>query len=234
MKRKNFLILLVVNILTIICCFLIWCHYSKENSIVNDYEQQLEEYKSVEQILHNQLAEMQVLTQKIDNFHMEPPETRFCEAISENKYMTAESVTLRKMPCDSEEFYTENTLSYYMVTPIAVVFETVVDLQDNSWTAEDRHWVLVSCHASGDWIDSYGWVKFSELVEYNEETTNLLQGPFMLSEDAIDIETGKLAHELLRGSWVSVEFKEDFVRVGTDGGISCKVDKKYLIYPEYK
>lgn len=182
-------------------------------------------------VLNNDLM---LLAQKIENFHMEPPETRFYEAISENKYMIADSVTLRKMPCDSEEFYTENTLSYYMVTPIAVVFETVVDLQDNSWTAEDRHWVLVSYHAFGDWIDSYGWVKFSELIEYNEETINLLQGPFMLSEDAIDIETGELAHELLRGSWVSVDFEEDYVRVGTDGGIFCKVDKKYLIYPEYK
>lgn len=235
MKRNYLWILLFVSILAIVCCFLVLHHYSVEHDrVVIYYEQQLEDCKDSEQILHNQLAEMQVLTQKIENFHMEPPETRLCEAISENKYMTAESVTLRKMPCDSEEFYTENTLSYYMVTPIAVVFETVVDLQDNSWNPEDRHWVLVSYHAFGDWIDSYGWVKFSELVEYNEETTNLLQGPFMLSEDAIDIETGELAHELLRGSWVSVEFKEDFVRVGTDGGISCKVDKKYLIYPEYK
>ena len=114
-----------------------------------------------------------------------------------------------------------------------IVHGKVID-KSNTIINDMGHWVLVSYHAFGDWIDSYGWVKFSELIEYNEETINLLQGPFMLSEDAIDIETGELAHELLRGSWVNVDFKEDFVRVGTDGGIYCKVDKKYLIYPEYK
>lgn len=258
MKRSIFCALLFVSISAFACCFLMWHHYTKEyDSVVKQYEQQLEEHDTSEEILHIKLAELQaekvgleqqvselleentilnndfkLLMQKIDDFHMEPPETRFYEAISENEYISAEGVTLRKMPCDSEEFYTGNTLAYYKVTPLAVVFESVMDLQDKSWNAEDRHWVLVSCHMFGDWMDSYGWVRFSELVEYNEDTMHLLKGPFMLAEDAVDIETGELVHELLRGSWVSVQFKEDYVRVGTHGGIFGNVDKKYLIYPE--
>ncbi|MBR3762838.1 MAG: hypothetical protein IKK59_08900 [Lachnospiraceae bacterium] len=230
MKRNYLWILLLVSISAITCCFLIWHHYSKAyDSAVNQYEQQLSELLEENTILNN---EFELLLQKINEFHMEPPEGAFYEAISENKYMTAEEVTLRKMPCESEEFNTGNTLSYCMVTPYVVVFESIMDLQDKSWKPEDRHWVLVSCHAFGDWMDSFGWVRFSELVEYNEDTMHLLQGPFMLAEDAVDIETGEPAHELLRGSWVCVDFKGDYVRVATHGGISANVDKKYLIYPE--
>ena len=251
MKKTKILILSITFILIIFCFIYIWHRNSQAyDTMINQYENKIREYELSEEKLCDQLEELkkenssireeselqtqelQELQDFIANFHMSPPETGFYEAISEKKYMTIENVTLRKMPSDNEYFYTGNILSYKMVKPLAVIFETITDLQDRDWKTEDRHWVLVSCRTFGELVDSYGWVKFSELIEYNEATMHLLQGPFMLASDAVDVETGELVHSLLRGSQVSVEFMNDCVRVSTDGGICAYVDKKYIVYPE--
>ena len=91
---------------------------------------------------------------------------------------------------------------------------------------------MISHRTFGEMVDTHGWVRFSDLIEYNEETMHLLTGPFMLSEDAVDIETGELVHSLLRGNLVNIEFMDEYVMVSTDGGIYAYVDKKYVIYPE--
>lgn len=48
-------------------------------------------------------------------------------------------------------------------------------------------------------VNSVGWIKYTQLMEYNAETKELYRGPFILAEDAIDLYTGELAHRGLRG-----------------------------------
>lgn len=259
MKNKRIIIILLSVLGVGISCFYIWYQYLKvHDNMINSYENQVKEYEANEKIMQEQLEkiqyeneklkmqisqikeeklgveeELEKLTETIKNVHMTPPETEFYESIKEKKYMLGENVNLRKIPSDSSEFYSSGTLSYVLVTTHAVVFEMVMDLYDKTWKSEDRHWVLVSYHSfSGDLSDSFGWVKFSELIEYTEETKELLKGGFTLAENAIDLETGSLAHPLLRGQRVAVKFMDNCAQVFTNGGISCYVDKKYIIYPE--
>lgn len=138
--------------------------------------------------------------------------------------MTAENVPVRRMPSDNEIFYSPNELSYYMVTPVAVVVNYVDD--------EVTRWVFVNFHTVGDMADNHGWVKFSELIEYTEDTKSLLKGPFVLAENAVDVHTGETVSVYLHGSIVNAVFNEGYVHVVTDGGIKANVDEKYLIYPK--
>ena len=248
--KKLFIVLITFSLMLLGCIFVQHYYTQRYNAMVKSYENQISEYKISEGVVHNQLddlqkeknnilAELEVKTQELQtikdaiaNLYMSPPELSFSEAIAQKKYMVAENVTIRKIPSDNEAFYSEKVLSYRIVTPIAVVFEPVMDLQDISWKEEDRHWVLISHRTFGEMVDTHGWVRFSDLIEYNEETMHLLTGPFMLSEDAVDIETGELVHSLLRGNLVNIEFMDEYVMVSTDGGIYAYVDKKYVIYPE--
>lgn len=251
MNHRNVWITLISFSFILLWGTYIQYHYmQKYDTMVEHYENKVNEYEVSEKVLHKQLdnlqkenenilSELEIQSQQfkeledtIANLYMAPPESRFAEAIAEKKYMVAENITIRKVPSDKEAFYSDNVLSYKMVTPIAVVFEPVMNLQDRSWNEEDRHWVLISHRTYGEMVDTHGWVKFSELIEYNEDTMHLLNGPFVLSEDAVDIETGELVHSLLRGNLVNVEFTDEGARVSTDGGIYAYVDKKYVLYPE--
>lgn len=183
-----------------------------------------EENGSILAELESQTLEWQELKNEIGHSYMGASEDQFLKEVYAGKYMTAENVPVRRMPSDNEMFYSPNELSYYMVTPVAAVVNYVDD--------EVTHWVFVKFLTIGEAVDNQGWVKFSELIEYTEDTKSLLKGPFVLSEDAVDIRTGNPVDMYLRGSEVNAEFKEGYVNVMTDGGISANVDEKYLIYPE--
>ena len=219
----------------------------KKLAVIADYENRLKEYElSVQEAqaqleklqseelqeenvsilaeLEKQTLEWQELKNEIGHSYMGASDDQFLKEVYGGQYMTAENVPVRRMPSDNEIFYSPNELSYYMVTPVAVVVNYVDD--------EVTYWVLVNFITIGDMADNHGWVKFSELIEYTEDTKSLLKGPFVLSEDAVDIHTGNPVDIYLRGSEVNAEFKEGYVSVVTDGGISADVDEKFLIYPE--
>lgn len=259
MKRnKSLLIFTIVFLAMLACIYVCYHHYAQEyHTMISKYEDQIKAYEHSEQVLLEQLEELQQekdsiiselemrtqelemqtqelheIEEKIANFHMQPPNSEDWKALSGKKMMSKENVPLRKIPSDNEDFYTGIILSYDNVKAHAMVVETMTDLQDPTWLSKDRNWVLVSIYTFGESVDSYGWVRLSELMEYNEDTMYLYQGPFFVSEDAIDLETGELAHSSLRGHYVSVEFMEDCAKVSTHGGIYCYVDKKYVTYPE--
>lgn len=174
------------------------------------------------------------LKEKVGAVHMSLPSEEALQLLhSDKKYMTTEKVRLYKIPSEIEEFHTGNSLSYYMVKPLGVVSVATTDsaMHEN---AEDETWVFVSFKQFGEMVNSVGWIKYTQLMEYNAETKELYRGPFILSEDAIDLYTGELAHRGLRGDWVSASFIGDRAQVGTDGGwIFAWVDRKYVLYPEY-
>ncbi|MBE5893274.1 MAG: hypothetical protein E7286_07810 [Lachnospiraceae bacterium] len=250
MKHKKILILISAFVVVLIGVCLGWRNdIQKQVASIVDYENQLKEYElsaqdaqaqleklqsenqelqeensSILAELESQTLEWQELKNEIGHCYMGGCEEQFIKEAYGGQYMTAENVPVRRMPSDNEMFYSPNELSYYMVTPIAAVVNYVDD--------EVTHWVFVKFLTIGDAADNQGWVKFSELIEYTEDTKSLLKGPFVLSEDAVDIRTGNPVDMYLRGSEVNAEFKEGYVYVITDGGISANVDEKYLIYPE--
>ena len=250
MKHKKTLILVSAFVVVLIGVCLGWRNdIQKQTASIGDYENQMNEYElSVQEAqaqleklqsenqklqeenssilaeLESQTLEWQELKNEIGQSYMGASDDQFLKEVLAGKYMTAENVPVRRMPSDNEIFYSPNELSYYMVTPVAVVVNSVDD--------EVTYWVFVNFLTIGDMADNHGWVKFSELIEYTEDTKALLKGPFVLAEDAVDIHTGNPVDIYLRGSEVNAEFKEGYVHVVTDGGISADVDEKYLIYPE--
>ena len=250
MKHKKILILVSAFVVVIGVC-LGWSNaIQKKKAVLADYENQIKEYElsvheaqaQVEKLqsenqelqeendsilaeLENKTSEMQELKQEIKSTYMGAGSSdQFVKQVYGGKYMTAENVQIRRMPSDNEMFYAIQELSYYMVKPVAVVSNYVDD--------EVTDWIFVNFLTIGDMADNHGWVKFSELIEYTEDTKSLLKGPFLLSEDAVDIHTGNAVDIYLRGSEVNAEFKEGYVSVVTDGGITADVDEKYLIYPK--
>lgn len=249
MKHKKILIFASV-FLVLLLGVLVWCNdIQNKTAMIADYENQMKEYEfsmqnaqvqleklqsenqklqeensSILAELESQTLEWQELKNDIGHTYMGASDDQFLKEVYAGKYMTAENVPVRRMPSDNEIFYSPNMLSYYMVTPVAVVVNYVDD--------EVTYWVFVNFLTIGDMADNHGWVKFSELIEYTEDTKFLLKGPFRLSEDAVDIHTGNAVDIYLRGSEVNAEFEAGYVHVVTDGGISADVDKKYLIYPE--
>ncbi len=245
-KKRQIIVFIVV-----ILCFLagLVCMVYQNKTLQGEYKElqnrakELQEEKTALEVLTEHIAEEKsLLAEQVDlqknawqeqinvlqNFHMEPPETEHLDRIYTGTYMAGEDTKLYKIPSENELFYTGIQLSYERVTPIYTVIESITDR--SQWD-EDRHWVLVSIYPFGEMVDSVGWIKYSDLIEYTSETKKLYRGPFRLADNAVDIETGKPVDALFLNTWVSVTFTEDYARVGAAGGVSCKVSPEFVIYP---
>lgn len=140
-------------------------------------EAQLEQLIEEQMQLMTEIEEVDALyatlKEKVGEVHMSLPSEEALQILhSDKKYMTTENVRLYKIPSEIEEFYTGNSLSYYMVKPLGVVAVEATDstIHEN---AEDKTWVFVYFKQIGEMVDSVGWIKYTQLMEYNAETKEL-------------------------------------------------------------
>lgn len=94
---------------------------------------------------------------------------------------------------------------------------------------DEGKWVLVSYDIS-DGFGNMGWVRLSDLVEYTEETRELLRYPVSLSDFCRDVDTGK---KLLKGRWVLLSVEGEYATITTKvSGRNNRVKLSDIVYPE--
>lgn len=153
------------------------------------------------------------------------PEGSDGQEILTKQYMASECTEVFKVPAELEELKNRN-LSYIMVYPCAIV-------TDGKPYPGFERWVLVTWRDYAESLDTIGWVKLEDLVEYTEETRKLLKSPLYVAEEAIDLDTGEKVDGLFtQGAWVNLY--DDYAEICVEGGMSCRVDKKYIRYPEVR
>lgn len=174
---------------------------------------------------NQELAEtLQNLQSALKQIAMQPEGSDGREILTK-QYMAGECAEIYKVPTELEELKNRN-LSYVMVYPCAIV-------TDGKPYPSCERWVLVTWRDYAESLDTVGWVKLEDLVEYTEETRNLLKSPLYVAEEAINLETGEAVDSLFtQGAWVNMY--EDYAEVYVEGGISCRVNKKYIRYPEVR
>lgn len=200
----------------------------QENVQLNDRMAVLQEENEAARIeLENLKQDWQGLNTDLKKLYLIPPESDFLENIQKKKYMTASNVPIRKVPSDNSAFNGINTLSYDMVD-IVYAASTVVSPVDEEVQA--GIWILVQFHSSEP-EDTLGWVKWCELIEYTDENKHLLHSPVKVSKEAIDLDTGEPVSPLFY-SLGKVRLEEEHAIISIEGGLNCRIEKKYVIYPE--
>lgn len=129
--------------------------------------------------------------------------------------MTAENTDVRGIP--REYGAVNRTLSYQMVDVYAATY------------ADDGKWVLIGFFCFDSAHDNMGWVKVSDLMEYNEENYLLLTYPVQVTEDCIDLNTG----EPVQRDAFEVHYIEDYAEILREGGRSYRVSPDDIIYPGF-
>ena len=186
-----------------------------------------EEKEAVRRELESLTQDWEGLNTDLRMLYLMPPESGFLKNIQDKKYMTGPNVPIRKAPSDNSAFNGINTLSYDMVD-IIYAANTIVSSAEEE--VEEGIWILVQFHSSEP-EDTLGWVRWKELIEYTDENKHLLHSPVKVSKEAIDLDTGKPVDPLFY-SLGKVRLEEDYATIHIEGGLSCRIEKKYVIYPE--
>lgn len=169
-------------------------------------------------------TELAVINDIFTEIHMQPVEFGACEQLYNRKWMTAEKVELRKVPVDTGISNVKIAdLSYDMVNVIGVVY--VFD--NEGW--DYIPWALIWYESQETALDTVGWVRVEEMVEYTEETMYLLRSPINLAEGTVDSETNEIVKE--KEGLAIIDYEGDYVKLFAIGGKIYKVHKDYIIYP---
>ena len=236
-KKICYTMLIVVLIcISAVSLVKVYQYYQK----VKSYEQNISQQQNVISEQINELSELKDeivaleeqgdLLQSLEELHIGWMNAEFLQELSQKKYMTNENVCVRKAPSDHSAFQSYNVLSYDLVDVIYAVNTTHM-LSPTREEVENGIWVLVH-FLSSEPEDTVGWVKWNELIEYTNDTMHMLRSPVKVSEDAIDLETGKPISSIFYDGSIR-RYEGDYAVISSEvGGRSCKVDKKYLIYPD--
>lgn len=174
-------------------------------------------------------TELEELYSMLERIHLSPIDSDFPEDFFQKQWMLGENINVWKVPAGVEglpkQLIGRIDLSYYMVKVIGAIYDgDGIGLKGTSW-------VLVEFMERDTALDTVGWVKMDDLVEYTEETKYLLRYPLTLTEDAVNVESGQ--REIYFDGPVFVTYYDgEYVGISPSGGRNAKVHKDCLIYPE--
>ncbi len=195
-------------------------------SDLKDANSQITSLQQTNTELESQLDELYT---KLGEIHLFPLGSEMPNELFEKKWMFGKDVKVWKTPAGVEELPDQLLgncgADYYMVQPIWAV-------SDATGTVGSRIWVLVDFMMMDTALDTTGWVNMDDLMEYTEETKQFLRYPVSLTDDAINVDTGKSPEKYFLNNVYITSYDGDYVVINTEGGRSIKVHKDHVIYPD--
>ncbi len=195
----------------------------------SDLENANSEITSLQQTNMELESRLDELYTKLGEIHLSPLGSDMPDELFEKKWMFGKDVNVWKTPAGVEDLPDQligrKNMNYYMVQPIWAV-------SDATGPVGGKIWVLVEFMEMDTGLDTVGWVSIDDLVEYTEDTKHLLRYPVSLTDNAINVETGKPPEKYFMNNVYITSYDGDYVNINTEGGRGIKVHKDHVIYPE--